>query len=244
MNKRVVLVTGGSEGMGLASAKEFLESGDEVIITARDKARLDELRAKYPDLHTYVSDAGNSQDRKSLMQSIKERFGRIDVLFSNVGIGLFKPLSDISEDEFDKVVNVNYKGTFFMIQEALKLMPENSRIVVNASWTYHRGLYSSSLYGSTKAAIAHLVKTLAIELAPRHININSVSPGYINTKQFNEEMLGEEGAKQRKAQVPLKRFGKPEEVAKMVHFLASNEADYITGQDLLIDGGLTAVHNY
>lgn len=115
-----------------------------------------------------------------------------------MGVGIFKPLVEISEKEFDSLVDINYKGTFFLIQESLKIMPKQSRIIVNSSWTHHRGLQTSALYGSTKAAISHLVKTLAIELASRSINVNAICPGYINTEQFNEEMLGEEMANARK----------------------------------------------
>lgn len=242
--KRNILITGGSAGIGLSAAIKFSENGDTVIITGRNANKLKEVKEKYPSIHIIASDVSISQDRKNLIKEIQEKFGRIDVLFSNVGVGIFKPLTEISENEFDQLVNINYKGTFFLIQEALKIMPDNSRIIVNASWTHHRGLFSSALYGSTKAAISHLVKTLAIELAGRKININAISPGYINTEQFNEEMLGEQGANARKQQVPLQRFGRPEEISGMVYFLASPEASYINGQDILLDGGLTAVHNY
>ncbi|NOU58284.1 SDR family NAD(P)-dependent oxidoreductase [Marinifilum caeruleilacunae] len=242
--KRNILITGGSAGMGLSTAIKFAENGDQVIITGRNREKLEEVKQKYPNIYTIASDVSISEERKALMIEIQKKFGHIDILFSNVGVGIFKPLTEISEDEFDKLVNVNYKGTFFFIQEALKIMPDNSRIIVNSSWTHHRGLYSSALYGSTKAAISHLVKSLSIELADRGININAISPGYINTEQFNEEMLGEKAAQARKLQVPVKRFGKPEEISGMVYFLASSDASYINGQDILIDGGLTAVHNY
>lgn len=244
MRKRNVLITGGSAGMGLSTAIKFAENGDQVIITGRNKAKLEDVAMEYPNIYTIASDVSVSEDRKSLIQAVKEQFGQIDVLFSNVGVGIFKMLTDITEEEFDQLVNINYKGTFFLIQEALKIMPDNSRIIVNSSWTHHRGLMTSSLYGSTKAAISHLVKTLSLELSDRGININAISPGYINTEQFNEEMLGTREAAERKKQVPLNRFGRPEEISGMVFFLASPEASYITGQDILLDGGLTAVHKY
>ncbi|MCT4613561.1 MAG: SDR family oxidoreductase [Marinifilaceae bacterium] len=244
MNKRVVLITGGSAGMGLSTAIKFSENGDKVIITGRNQQKLDEVNKKYPDIYTIASDVSNSKDRKDLINIVNKIFGRIDILFSNVGVGIFKALTEISENEFDEIVNINYKASFFLIQEALKIMPDKGRIIINASWTHHRGLYSSSLYGSTKAAISHLAKTLAIELSPRKINVNAISPGYINTEQFNEDMLGAEIAKERKSQVPQNRFGETSEISGMVFFLASNEASYINGQDILIDGGMTAVHNY
>jgi len=244
MEKRIVLITGGSAGIGLATAHKFVEQGDQVIITGRNLQKLKQVQKQLPKVHIISSDASVSEEREALFAKIEKQFGRIDVLFANVGIGVFAPLTEITEEDFDHVVSVNYKGCYFTVQEALKLMPEGSKIIVNASWTHHRGLRNSTLYGSTKAAISHMVKGLAIELAERHINVNAVSPGYINTEQFNEGMLGEAESNARKAQVPQQRFGKSGEIADMVYFLASNEASYVNGQDILIDGGLTAVHNY
>lgn len=244
MEKRIVLITGGSAGIGLATAQKFVNNGDQVIITGRNTHKLEQVKKQLPGIYTISSDASRSEDRTALFAEIEQQFGRIDVLFANVGIGVFAPLTEITEADFDNVVSVNYKGCYFTVQEALKLMPEGSRIIVNASWTHHRGLRNSTLYGSTKAAISHMVKGLAIELAERDINVNAISPGYINTEQFNEDMLGEEESNARKAQVPQNRFGKSSEIANMVYFLASKEASYVNGQDILIDGGLTAVHNY
>lgn len=244
MKQRIILITGGSAGMGLATAKKFVENGDQVIITGRNKDKLNTVQQNIPEIYAVASDASISHDRKALFAEIEEKFGRIDILFANVGVGLFKPFTEISEEEFDRIVGINYKGTFFTIQGALKLMPNHSRIIVNASWTHFRGVKTSSLYGSTKAAVSHLVKTLSLELAERHININAISPGYINTEQFNEGMLGEQEALARKKQVPLNRFGEVNDISGFVYFLASEDASYLNGQDLLIDGGLTAAHNY
>ncbi|HHF0518545.1 TPA: SDR family NAD(P)-dependent oxidoreductase [Vibrio alginolyticus] len=244
MEKRVVLITGGSAGIGLATAQKFVEQGDQVIITGRNALKLEQVKRKLPEIYTISSDASVSEDRVSLFAEITQQFGQIDVLFANVGIGIFAPLTEMTEADFDHVVSVNYKGCYFTVQEALKLMPEGSRIIVNASWTHHRGLRNSTLYGSTKAAISHMVKGLASELAERNINVNAVSPGYINTEQFNEGILGEDESAARKAEVPLQRFGRSREIADMVYFLASQEASYVNAQDIIIDGGLTAVHCY
>ncbi|MBV8933268.1 MAG: SDR family oxidoreductase, partial [Kutzneria sp.] len=132
-------------------------------------------------------------------------------------------------------------GVFFTIQKALGLMGDGGSIVLNASWTTHRGIGSASLYSATKAAVQSLAKTLAADLAPRGIRVNSISPGYVNTDMFNEDQLGAEGAAARRAQVALGRFGRAEEVAEVVMFLASAAASYMTGQDLLVDGGLVPV---
>lgn len=244
MSQRIVLITGGSEGMGLATAVRFAEAGDQVIVSGRSHAKLNKVKKHHPNIYTISSDISISEDRKSLISEVKDRFGKIDVLFSNVGVGLFKPLEEITEEEFDNLSNVNYKGTFFILQESLRVMSEGGRIIVNASWTHIRGMKNCSLYGSTKAALSYMVKSLAFELADRGINVNAVSPGYINTAQFNEDLIGEETAQKSKRHVPMQRFGKPEEIANTVYFLASEQASYINGQDLVIDGGLTAVHSH
>ena len=133
MSQRIVLITGGSEGMGLATAVRFAEAGDQVIVSGRSHAKLNKVKKHHPNIYTISSDISISEDRKSLISEVKDRFGKIDVLFSNVGVGLFKPLEEITEEEFDNLSNVNYKGTFFILQESLRVMSEGGRIIVNAS---------------------------------------------------------------------------------------------------------------
>lgn len=147
-------------------------------------------------------------------------------------------MEDTTEADFDSQVALNFKGTFFTVQRALPLVNDGASIVLNASWRLHRALPSSTVYSATKAAVHSLARTLAVALAARHIRVNSVSPGFINTGQFNEGRLGAERARSRKAHVPIGRFGTADEVATVVSFLASEEASYITGQDFLIDGGM------
>ena len=242
MSQRIILITGGSEGMGLAAAETFHAMGDQVVITGRSQEKMDHVSSRLSGIHTIASDISISTDRARLFAEIKKLFGRIDVFFANAGLGLFKPFSEISEDDFDFISDVNYKGLFFALQGALELMPDRSRIIVNASWTHHRALDGASLYSSTKAAARYLVKALAHELSERKINVNAISPGLINTAQFNEEMIGEQASNDHKMRIPAARFGEPQDIAGVVAFLASDDAEYINGQEIIIDGGLTSVH--
>ena len=156
MSQRIILITGGSEGMGLAAAETFHAMGDQVVITGRSQEKMDHVSSRLSGIHTIASDISISTDRARLFDEIKKLFGRIDVFFANAGLGLFKPFSEISEDDFDFISDVNYKGLFFALQGALELMPDRSRIIVNASWTHHRALDGASLYSSTKAAARYL----------------------------------------------------------------------------------------
>ncbi|MGI5169121.1 SDR family NAD(P)-dependent oxidoreductase [Spirillospora sp. CA-253888] len=240
---KIALVTGGSSGMGLATARRLLDEGARTVITGRDADRLaraaGELDAGDRVL-AVAGDAASPADLDALMAEIGDRYGRLDVLFANAGVGAFKRAADITEADFDHTVGVNLKGVFFTVQKAVPLMPEGGAIVINASWTTNRGLPLASVYSATKAAAHNLARTFAADLADRGIRVNSVSPGYIDTPMYPEAALGEEEAAALRAQVAAGRFGRPEEVAAAVAFLASRDASYVNAQDLIIDGGLVA----
>lgn len=240
-NDKIALVTGGTSGMGMATARRLLDEGAQVVITGRDRARLD---AAVADLGGralgVVADVADLSALDSLIQTIRQRYGRIDVVFANAGVGVFKPSAEITEDDFDQAVAVNFKGVFFTIQKALPLMPAGGAVVINASWTLHRGVDVLSLYSATKAAAHNLSRTLAADLAPRGIRVNSVSPGYIDTPMYPEAELPESVAAASRDRVPAHRFGRAAEVAEVVAFLASDAAGYVNGQDLIVDGGLVS----
>ncbi|MFF3958551.1 SDR family NAD(P)-dependent oxidoreductase [Streptomyces sp. NPDC001890] len=241
LSNRTVLITGGTSGMGLATARRLLDEGAYVAITGRDESRLAKAAAALDAgdrLLTVRADASNLTDLEVLMRRIETWRGSLDAVFANAGTGVFKPSADVTEADFDHLTDVNFKGVFFTVQKALPLLKEGGAIVLNASWTLYRGLPVASVYSATKAAVHNLARTLGSDLAPRGIRVNSVSPGYIDTEMYRGTNVDPEADARNAAQVPLGTVGHADEVAAAVAFLASDDASYITGQDLVIDGGL------
>ncbi|MBO2449419.1 glucose 1-dehydrogenase [Actinomadura barringtoniae] len=240
---RIALITGGSSGMGLAAAARLLSEGAHVIITGRDQARLD-AAVKELDAGDRVlavrADAADLNDLDAVAATIKERYGRLDVVFANAGVGVFSSAAEVTEDDFDHIVGVNFKGVFFTVQKSLPLMKAGGSIVINASWTLNRGLPIGSVYSASKAAAHNLSRTFAAEFGPAGIRVNSVSPGFIDTPMFQGAAPSDEERDAYASQVVSGRLGTSEDIADAVAFLASDEASYINGQDLIIDGGLVA----
>ncbi|MGW1990257.1 SDR family oxidoreductase [Embleya sp. NPDC001921] len=236
---KTVLITGGTSGMGLATAHRLITEGAHVIVTGRTRARVDAaVRRLGPSASGAVADAADLAAVDALMELVRDRHGRLDSLFANAGTGTFLPFDRIAEPDFDRGVDVNFKGVFFTVQKALPLLADEGSIVINASWTIHRGNSVLTLYSATKAAVHNLARTLAAALAPRGIRVNSISPGYIDTPMYPAAALSTAEAKALTGRIAAGRFGRPEEIAAAVAFLASSDASYVNGQDLVIDGGL------
>jgi NAD(P)-dependent dehydrogenase (short-subunit alcohol dehydrogenase family) len=239
---RVVLITGGTSGIGLASAKAFAEEGAHVIITGRDKERLESAQlAIGKPVRAIQSDISAPANSTHLIALLRAEYGRIDTLFLNAGIPGGTPIASVSESRFDEIFLTNFKGPYFLIQAALPLLPSGSTIVLSGSYAAHAGMPGSSVYGASKAALASLARTLSGELLDHGIRINTICPGAIETPIW-ERMLPPEYLESVKRiigdHIPLQRFGSPEEVAKAVLFLASPESSYVVGTEMFVDGGL------
>lgn len=243
---KVAVVVGGNSGIGLASAHAFAEEGARVVLTGRDPKTLAAAAAQIGRGCVPVqTDLCDLKQIDGLMDTVKSRFGRIDVLFVNAGVGAFIPIEAITEKVWDDVMNANLKGLFFAIQKALPMMGQGGAIVLTSSIAHAKGTPTTSAYAASKAGVRSLGRTLAAELVGRGIRVNVVSPGPIETPIINRTAgLAPEMVPALRAQMiehtPMKRMGRPEEVAAPVLFLASDEASFITGEDLLVDAGLAS----
>jgi NAD(P)-dependent dehydrogenase (short-subunit alcohol dehydrogenase family) len=243
---KVAVVTGGNSGIGLATAKRFREEGAKVVISGRDQRTLDEaVKTIGGEVVAVRADVAKLSDLDKLYKTVSEKFGRIDVLFANAGIAKFAPLAESTEALYDETFNINVKGVYFTIQKALPLLNDGASIIINSSVASESGVADTSIYSATKAAIRSFARTLTAELVGRGIRINVVSPGPIRTPIFGRNGLSQDQiddvARMLVSKVPMNRFGQPEEVADTVLFLASQEASYITGVDINVDGGMGQV---
>jgi len=243
---KIAVITGGSSGIGLATAKGFVSEGAYVFITGRRRSELDAAVSEIgKNVIGIQSDVSNLADLDKLYNTVKEQKGHIDILFANAGIGEFAPLGEISEEHFDKIFGINVKGLLFTVQKALPLFQDGSSIILNASIAASKGIEAFSVYNATKAAVRSFARTWTVDLRHRKIRVNAVSPGPIDTPAVEGLVQNKEQVEELKKNfitaVPMGRMGSPGEVAKVVSFLASDESSYITGIDLSVDGGMAQI---
>ena len=242
LTNKVAVVTGGNSGIGYAAAKELIAHGAEVVITGRNKESVEKSAAEL-GATGIVSDQGKISQIDELALAVKEQFGKVDILFLNAGLAAFSPVESATEAHYDNLMNVNVKGVYFTVQKFLPILNDGGSIIFNTSVNAVLGMPDSSVYAASKAAVLSFNKVLARELASRKIRVNAISPGPVETPLYGKLGLEQEQVDgfgdilgQR---ILLSRFGKPEEIANVVRFLASDDASFITGTEITVDGGLT-----
>ncbi|AGC76700.1 NAD(P)-dependent dehydrogenase (short-subunit alcohol dehydrogenase family) [Nonlabens dokdonensis] len=243
---KVIVITGGTSGIGKATAQEFLDQGAKVIITSRKQNNIDAtIKELGGNLTGFVSDAGNFDDLQNFNKELGKYTDHVDVLFVNAGFGKFTSLVDADEELFDSQFNALVKGSYFTIQKTLPYLKAGSSVILNTSVVTDIAMPGASIYGAAKSAVSYLTKSFANELKEQQIRVNAVSPGPIGTNFFNEAGVSQEQqeamATQILAQVPMNRFGEASEIAKTVAFLASSDSSFITGHEIQVDGGMAQI---
>lgn len=244
LSGKIALITGGTTGIGAATAKLFQSEGATVIITGQNPVTVEAARIQSPEIEAVVADQSNTASTKALIERVRAKHRRIDILFVNAGVAHFAPIENVDEDFFDREFAVNVRGAYFVIKHAVSIMPDGGAIILTASSAASSGAPAMSVYSATKAALRSFGRTLAAELAPRNIRVNTLSPGPIKTPVFGKTGLSQEqidgfieGIKSR---VPLGRIGNPEEVAATALYLAA-DATFMTGGEIVVGGGLVYV---
>jgi NAD(P)-dependent dehydrogenase (short-subunit alcohol dehydrogenase family) len=246
LDGKIALVTGGNSGIGLAAARALANEEAYVYVTGRREAELaTALKEIGANATGVVGDVSKLGDLDQLFDQIKQEKGKLDIVFANAGIAKYAVLGKITEELYNQIFDINVKGVVFTVQKALPLMSDGASIILNASVVASKGLSSNSIYSATKAAIRSFARTWTTDLKDRRIRVNAISPGTIDTPGLNNLLASGEAGEQRRKMVasaiPLGRLGQPEEIAKAVVFLASDDSSYITGIELFVDGGFAQV---
>ena len=246
LSNKIALITGGSSGIGLATAKRFVSEGAHVFITGRREAELGAAARELGDDATAIrGDVSNLADLDRIFEVINREKHRLYILFANAGGGSLVPLGKITEEHFDRTFNTNVRGLLFTVQKALPLMPPGSSIILNASITSIKGTPAFSVYSATKAAVRSFARSWALDLKEYKIRINAISPGLVPTPGYDHLGLTREQVQgfvaDQAATIPLGRVGTPDEIAKAVVFLASDDSSFVNGIELFVDGGMAQV---
>ena len=241
LNGKIAVVTGGNSGIGYFSAKRLKEDGATVIITGRSSERVAKAALELGVIG-FTADSLNLNAIDKLVEFVKNEYGRVDILFANAGVFQPAPLGQITEEIFDNQIGINFKGAVFTLEKFLPLLSEGASVINLSSINAYTGMPNTAVYAASKAALNSFTRTAATELAPRKIRVNAINPGPIETTIFEKTGMPKESldelAEVMKNRIPLKRYGKPEDIANLVSFLASEEASFITGSEYNVDGGL------
>lgn len=245
LNGKIALITGGTTGIGFATAQLFQKEGAKIAITGLNQARLDAARHTLGDVLALKADAASPSSGKAAVEETARALGGVDILFLNAGIAKFVDLANITEEFFDETININVKGVLFTAQAALPYLKKGASIIVTTSIAGHLGTPGGLVYGASKAAARSLVRVLASELAPLGVRANAICPGPIETPIYGKMGMPAEQiqavAEQFAQKVPLKHFGKPEDVAQAALYLASDHSAFVTGTEIVVDGGWIGV---
>lgn len=241
LQDKTALITGGTSGIGLETARQFIAEGARVAVTGTNPATIEAARAELGDKALVIqANAGDVAGQKAVAKAIENAFGHLDILFVNAGAADFRPIEQFDEEAFDRSVAINVKGPFFLIQALLPILANPASIVLNTSINAHIGMPNTSVYALTKAALLSFAKTLSGELIGRGIRVNAVSPGPVATPLYGKlGMSDADTDAMAEAKIPAGRFGNPSEIARAVVFLASDESTYTVGSELVIDGGMS-----
>jgi len=244
LDGKIALITGGTTGIGAATARLFQAEGAHVVVTGRNEATLAAARSELPGIEVVEADQADTTATRAMIDQVAARHGRIDVLFVNAGIGQFAPLEAVDEAFFDRQFAINVRGAYFVIKHAVPVMPDGGSIILTGSTAGSAGMPSASVYSATKAALRSFGRTIAAELGPRNIRVNTISPGPIETPIFGKTGMSREQIEGfldgMKAQIPLGRVGTADEVARTALYLAA-DATYVTGSEIVVGGGLNEV---
>lgn len=238
LKNKIAVITGPTSGIGHAIAKEFKSQGAGIVLFGRSEDKLKEIQTELGNDVIYVSgDVTKVTDIERLYKITAEKFGKIDILVANAGYGILKPSPEVTEKDFDDLMAVNYRGVYFTVQRAFSYLNKNASVILMASVAGHIGAPNLAAYGSTKAAVLSMARCFAAELINEGIRVNSISPGFTHTPFLGKVNLREEHFERLAQKIPMSRFAQAEEIAKAALYLASDDSAYITGTDILIDGG-------
>jgi NAD(P)-dependent dehydrogenase (short-subunit alcohol dehydrogenase family) len=244
LKNKTAVITGGNSGIGLATAKLYHEQGANVVITARSDKSFTKAQSEYGNQFEIIkADVTNLDELRGLAEKVKDKYGKIDILFANAGVAYFAPLSEVTNDFFDSQFNTNVKGLLFTIQQFAPLLNKGGSVILTTSGANTKGMPGSSVYAATKAAVRSMARTLSAELISQGIRVNALSPGPVETPIFGKTGMSEEElkgmAEQMQSATPIGRFGQPDEIANAALFLGSDDSSFVVGSELVADGGFS-----